>query len=75
VEEAIEEAPTSLQHNGKLYLTEKRDARRKKHEGENHSSGNARCDGAHKGGRRGHGRGRGGSSSDGSLNKPTGDEW
>jgi hypothetical protein len=68
VEEAFEEAPTSLQQDEKLYLTEEEwDARRKKREAENRSGS-----GAGKG--RGHGRGRGGSSSSGSSSKPTGDE-
>ena len=74
-EEAFEEAPTSLQQDGKLYLIEEEwDARRRKREMENHSGGGARGGGAGKGGRRGRGRGRGGSSSGGSSNKPTGDE-
>jgi hypothetical protein len=67
-EEAFEEALTSLQQDEKLYLTEEEwDARRKKHEVENHSGS-----GAGKG--RGHGRGHGGPSSSGSSSKPTGDE-
>jgi hypothetical protein len=67
-EEAFEEAPTSLQQDEKLYLTEEEwNARRKKREVENHSGS-----GAGKG--RGHGRGRGGPSSSGSSSKPTGDE-
>jgi hypothetical protein len=77
VEEVFEEASTSLQQDGKLYLTEEEwDARRKKHEAENHSGRGARGDGAGKGrGRgRGHDRGRGGSSSTWSSSKPTGDE-
>jgi uncharacterized OB-fold protein len=65
-DEAFKEAPTSLQQDGKLYLTEKWDARRKKREAENHSSG-----GADKGRGGGRGRGCGGSSSGGSSNKPT----
>ena len=40
VEDAFEEAPGSLQHDGRLYLTEEEwDARRKKRETENHSGG------------------------------------
>ena len=39
-EDAFEEAPGSLQHDGRLYLTEEEwDARRKKREAENHSGG------------------------------------
>jgi hypothetical protein len=46
VKEAFEEAPTSLQHDGKLYLTkEEWDTRRKKREVENHSDGGARGSG------------------------------
>jgi hypothetical protein len=71
-EEAFEEAPTSLQQDGKLYLTEEWDAQRKKREAENHSSSGARGGGAGKG--RGHGRGRGGSSSSGLSSKLTDDE-
>jgi hypothetical protein len=75
VEEAFEEAPTSLQQDGKLYLTkEEWDVRRKKREVENHSNSGARGDGTSKGGGRGRGYGRGGSSSSGSSSKPTGDE-
>jgi hypothetical protein len=71
LKEAFEEAPTSLQQDGKLYLTKKKwDARRKKRETENHSDSGARGGGASKG----RGRGRGGSSSSGSSSKPTGDE-
>jgi hypothetical protein len=53
----------ALQQDGKLYLTEEWDARRKKRETENHydSSAGKSC-------------GRDGSSSGGSLNKPTDDE-
>jgi hypothetical protein len=68
-EEVFEEASTSLQQNGKLYLTkEEWDAWRKKREAENHSDSGAR------GGGIGKSRGRGGSSSSGSLSKPTSDE-
>jgi hypothetical protein len=75
VEEAFEEAPTSLQQDGKLYLTEEeRDARRKKREAENQSNSDTRGGGADKGRGRGRGHGRGGSSSSGSSIKPTGDE-
>jgi hypothetical protein len=73
-EEAFKEAPTSLQQNGKLYLTEEWDARRKKHEAKNHSGSGARGGGAGKGRGRGRGHGRGDSSSSGSSSKPTGDE-
>jgi hypothetical protein len=42
-EEAFKEAPTSLQLDGKLYLTEEQwDTRRKKCEKENHSDASAR---------------------------------
>jgi hypothetical protein len=69
------EAPTSLQQDGKLYLTEEEwDERRKKHEAENHSGSGARGGGAGKGRGRGQGHGRGGFSSSGSSSKPTGDE-
>jgi hypothetical protein len=68
-EEAFKEAPTSLQHDGKLYLTkEEWDTRRKKHEAENHSGSGTRGHGC------GRGRGHGGSSSSGSSSKPTDDE-
>jgi hypothetical protein len=57
VEEAFEEALTSLQQDGKLYLIEEEwDARRKKRGVENHSGSGARGGGAGKG--HGHGRGR-----------------
>jgi hypothetical protein len=70
-EEAFEEAPTLLQQDGKLYLTEEEwDAWRKKREVENHSGSGARSGGASKG----RGRGRGSSSSSGSSSKPTSDE-
>jgi hypothetical protein len=69
VEEGFEETPTSLQPDGKLYLTkEEWDAWRKKCEAENHSGSDARGGGA------GKGRGCGGSSSSGSSSKHTGDE-
>jgi hypothetical protein len=72
-EEAFEEAPTSLQQDGKLYLTEEEwDTRRKKREVENHSGSGARGGGAGKG--RGRGWGHGGSSSSGPSSKPSGDE-
>jgi hypothetical protein len=62
-EEVFEEAPTSLQQYGKLYLTEEEwDARRKKRE----AVAQAKAVSA--------GCGRGGSSSSGSSSKPTGDE-
>jgi hypothetical protein len=75
VEEAFEEAPTSLQQDRKLYLTEEEwDTRRKKREAKNHSGGGTRGSGAWKG--YGHDRGHGSddSSSGGSSNKPTDDE-
>ncbi|XP_062232774.1 uncharacterized protein LOC133930085 [Phragmites australis] len=77
-EESFEEVPASLQHEGKLYLTEEEwDARRKRREAEyggGASSGSARRGGG--GGRRGRGRGRAGGSSNGpaNSNKPKGDE-
>jgi hypothetical protein len=49
-EEAFEEAPTSLQQDGKLYVIEEEwDARRKKREAENHSDSGARGGGTGKG--------------------------
>jgi hypothetical protein len=75
LKEKFEEALTSLQQDGKLYLTEVEwDMRRKKWEAENHFGSGARGGGTGKG--RGWGRGRycGGSSSSGSSSKPTGDE-
>jgi hypothetical protein len=62
VEEEFEEAPMSLGQDGKLYLTEEEwNARRKKREAENNSSGGARgCD-VGKGRGRDQGRGRDGS--------------
>jgi hypothetical protein len=69
--EAFEEAMASLQHDGKLYLTEEEwDARRKKRKVENHSGSGARGGGAGKSRGCGQGHGRSGSSS----SKPTGDE-
>jgi hypothetical protein len=74
-EKVFEEALTSLQQDGKLYLTEEEwDTRRKKREAENNSGSGARGGGAGKGHGRGRGRGRGGSSSSGSSSKPTDDE-
>jgi hypothetical protein len=73
-EEAFEEALGSLQQDGKLYLTEELDAWRKKREAENHSNSGARGGGASKGRGRGRGRDCGGSSSSGSLSKPTDDK-
>jgi hypothetical protein len=73
--EAFEEAPTSLQQDGKLYLTEEEwDARRKKREAENYSGSDARSGGTGKVRGRGRGRGHGGPSSSGSSSKPTDDE-
>jgi hypothetical protein len=73
-EEAFKEAPTSLQQDGKVYLTKKEwDTRRKKREVESHSSSGARGGGAGKGRGRGLGRGHGGSSSSGSSSKPIDD--
>jgi hypothetical protein len=74
-EEAFEEAPTSLQQDGKLYLIEELwDVRRKKREAENHFDNGTRGGGAGKGRGRGWGRNHGGSSSSVSSSKPTGDE-
>jgi hypothetical protein len=73
-EQAFEEAPMSLQQDGKLYPTEEWDVRRKKREAENHSESSIRGGGTGKGSGRDRGRGRGGSSSSGSSSKPTGDE-
>jgi hypothetical protein len=74
-EEGFEETPTSLQPDGKLYLTkEEWDVWRKKREAENHSGNGARGSGAGKGRGRDRGRERGGSSSSGSSSKHTGDE-
>jgi hypothetical protein len=65
-EEAFEEAPTSLQQDGKLYLTkEEWGTLGKKHEVENHSGGDDI----------GKGHVRDDSSSGESSNKPTGDEY
>jgi hypothetical protein len=71
--EVFEEALTSLQQDGKLYLTEEEwDTQRKKCEVENHSGSGARGGGVGKG--RGPGRGRGGSSSSRPSSKPSSDE-
>jgi hypothetical protein len=75
VEEAFEEALTSLQQDGKLYLTkEEWDAWREKREAENHSDSGTRGGGAGKSRWRGRGRGHDSSSSSGPLSKSTGDE-
>jgi hypothetical protein len=68
--EALKEASTSLQQEGKLYLTEEEwDTCKKKREAENHSDSGARGNGA------GKGHGHNSSSSDGSSSgRPTGDE-
>ncbi|GJN13977.1 hypothetical protein PR202_gb00745 [Eleusine coracana subsp. coracana] len=72
-EEAFEEAPASLQHDGKLYLTEEEwNSRRKKREEEHGggaSSGSTRCGGVC--GRR---EGGGPPSGSSTTNRPTGDE-
>jgi hypothetical protein len=74
-EEAFEEVSTSLQQDGKMYLTEEEwDARRKKREADKHSDSGARGCGTGKGRGHGRGHGRGGSSSSGSSSKPTDDE-
>jgi hypothetical protein len=75
MEEAFEEAPTSLQQDGKLYLTEEEwDSRRQKREAENHSGSGARGGGIGKGRGCSRDHGRGGTSSSGSSSKRTGDE-
>jgi hypothetical protein len=62
-EESFEGPPSSLLHDGKLYLTEEEwNARRKQREAENISSGGAGGSSARRGGRCGRGRGRGGDS-------------
>jgi hypothetical protein len=74
-EEAFEEAPTMLQQDGKLYLTEEEwDAWRKKREVENHSGSGVRGGGTGKGCGHCRGHGHDGSSSSGSSIKPTGNE-
>jgi hypothetical protein len=74
-EEAFEQAPLSVQQNGKLYLTEEEwDAQTKRREAENHSGSGARGSGTSKVHGRDRGRGRCGSSSSGSSSKPTDDE-
>jgi hypothetical protein len=74
-EEAFKEAPTSLQQDRKLYLTEEEwDAWRKKREVENHFGSGARGSGTGKGCGCGRGRSHGGSSSSRLLRKPTSDE-
>ncbi|KAG8060127.1 hypothetical protein GUJ93_ZPchr0002g24035 [Zizania palustris] len=74
-EETFEEAPGSLQQDGRLYLTEEEwDARQKK-EAENHLGGGLSGGGGRQGGgRRGHGRGRGGRWSGGQSSGKGGDE-
>jgi hypothetical protein len=75
-EEAFKEAPTSLQMDEKMYLTEEEcNVRRKKREAENHSDSGTRGGGTCKGRGRDRGRGCGGSSSSGSSSKPIGDEY
>jgi hypothetical protein len=76
-EDSFEEAPTSLQHDGRLYLTkEEWDARRKKREAENRFSAGSSVGSGSGSTRRGHGRGRGrGRGGPPAPNgKPTGDE-
>jgi hypothetical protein len=73
-EEAFKEAPTLLQQDVKLYLTEEWDVWRKKGEAENHSGNGARGADAGKGRVHGCDHGHDGSSSGGSSNKPVGDE-
>jgi hypothetical protein len=70
VEEAFKEALTSLQHDGKLFLTEDEwDARRKNREWKTCIGINARADNMGKGWL--HCCGHDGSSMGGSLNEPT----
>ena len=70
-EESFEGPPSSLLHDGKLYLTEEEwNARRKQREAEHHSSGGASGSSARRGGRRGRGRGRGGDSGSSSSTGP-----
>jgi hypothetical protein len=74
-EEAFKEAPTMLQQDVKLYLTEEEwDVWRKKGEAENHSGSGARGADTGKGRVHGWDHGRDGSSSGGSSSKPIGDE-
>jgi uncharacterized membrane protein YgcG len=71
LKEAFEEAPTSLQQDGMLCLTDEEwDAQRKKREAENHSGSGARGGGTGKGCGHDRGHGRGGSSSSGRRASP-----
>jgi hypothetical protein len=71
LKEAFEEAPTSVQQDGKLYLTEEEwDAWRKKREADNHSISGTRGGGVGKGHGCDWGHGPSDSSSSGSSNKP-----
>jgi hypothetical protein len=75
VEEAFEKASTSLQQDGKLYLTEEEwDTWRKKLEAENHFGSDTRGGGTGKGRGCGRDHGCGGSSSSGPSSKPTDNE-
>jgi hypothetical protein len=70
-EESFEGPPSSLLHDGKLYLMEEEwIARGKQREAENNSSGGAGGSSARRGGRRGRGRGRGGDSGSSSSTGP-----
>jgi hypothetical protein len=76
LKEAFEEAPTSVQQDGKLYLTEEEwDAWRKKREADNHSISGTRGGSVGKGHGRDWGHGPSDSSSSGSSNKPTCNEY
>jgi hypothetical protein len=70
-EELFEGPPSSLLHDGKLYLTEEEwNARRRQREAENISSGGAGGSSARREGRRGRRRGRGGDSGSSSSTGP-----
>jgi hypothetical protein len=59
-EEAFEDPPSLLQHEGKLYLTEEEwDTRCARHESDNQGSGSSGAGGGRSGGRGDRGRGRG----------------
>ena len=58
----------SMQHDGKLYLTEEWEARREKRDAENHADGSASRSSAWRGARHGHGSDGGSSASIGLAN-------
>ncbi|XP_078437272.1 uncharacterized protein LOC144707891 [Wolffia australiana] len=71
-EDAFEEPPSAMHHDGKLYLTEEEwDLRRRKRDADNKPAGGSST-AAHRG-RRGRGRGRGSDKSS-SSGRPSGDE-